>query len=325
MTERARIDGLPISHERFAELLDAMMPAIERSDARLRPANLLRNAARAGVRAISHENASTSRSSRSAWADGSTAPTSSRRPSPRSRRWDYDHTDVLGDTIEAIACEKAGIAKRGVPLVVALRCRPGALARDRASAREAGAPSGTRRRRRSHRSRSSAEPPAAQALSKPARRAGAIALRLTGARASFSAPTPRRRSRCSSSSATSCGRVAKRSRAASRSSRFPGAWRSSPRGPSVVFDIAHNAEKAAVARRVVTRAFRRTPHPLRRRDRREQGRAPNPRDSRGGAVARSRYVVYDRGRRAIPPGAARRASPNRSAAGGARSAIRSKR
>jgi dihydrofolate synthase / folylpolyglutamate synthase len=31
----------------------------------------------------------------------------------------YDHTDVLGATIEAIAFEKAGIAKRGVPLVLA--------------------------------------------------------------------------------------------------------------------------------------------------------------------------------------------------------------
>jgi dihydrofolate synthase / folylpolyglutamate synthase len=31
----------------------------------------------------------------------------------------YDHTDVLGETLDAIAREKAGIAKRGVPLVVA--------------------------------------------------------------------------------------------------------------------------------------------------------------------------------------------------------------
>jgi dihydrofolate synthase/folylpolyglutamate synthase len=32
----------------------------------------------------------------------------------------YDHTDVLGSTIEAIAFEKAGIAKPGVPLVLAV-------------------------------------------------------------------------------------------------------------------------------------------------------------------------------------------------------------
>jgi dihydrofolate synthase / folylpolyglutamate synthase len=31
----------------------------------------------------------------------------------------YDHTEVLGETIEEIALEKAGIAKRGVPLVLA--------------------------------------------------------------------------------------------------------------------------------------------------------------------------------------------------------------
>lgn len=31
---------------------------------------------------------------------------------------DYDHTDVLGDTLEAIAREKAGIIKEGVPVVI---------------------------------------------------------------------------------------------------------------------------------------------------------------------------------------------------------------
>ncbi|RAV31071.1 bifunctional folylpolyglutamate synthase/dihydrofolate synthase [Sinomicrobium soli] len=30
----------------------------------------------------------------------------------------YDHTDILGDTLEKIACEKAGIIKPGVPVVV---------------------------------------------------------------------------------------------------------------------------------------------------------------------------------------------------------------
>ena len=34
MTERARIDGAPISPERFAALLDEMMPAIERTAAK---------------------------------------------------------------------------------------------------------------------------------------------------------------------------------------------------------------------------------------------------------------------------------------------------
>ncbi|MGB9652337.1 MAG: hypothetical protein WCB01_11080, partial [Candidatus Cybelea sp.] len=34
MTERARIDGSPVSRERFASLLDEMMPAIERTTSR---------------------------------------------------------------------------------------------------------------------------------------------------------------------------------------------------------------------------------------------------------------------------------------------------
>jgi dihydrofolate synthase/folylpolyglutamate synthase len=33
MTERARIDGLPVTEERFAEILTGMMPAIERTAA----------------------------------------------------------------------------------------------------------------------------------------------------------------------------------------------------------------------------------------------------------------------------------------------------
>ncbi|HXO17099.1 MAG TPA: Mur ligase family protein, partial [Candidatus Dormibacteraeota bacterium] len=51
----------------------------------------------------------------------------------------YDHTDVLGNTIEEIAFEKAGIAKRGVPLVVA-SVPPRALAVIERCAAEAGAP-----------------------------------------------------------------------------------------------------------------------------------------------------------------------------------------
>lgn len=50
-----------------------------------------------------------------------------------------DHADYLGDTVEAIAREKAGIIKRGVPLVTA-ESAPGILALLRARAREVGAP-----------------------------------------------------------------------------------------------------------------------------------------------------------------------------------------
>jgi dihydrofolate synthase/folylpolyglutamate synthase len=51
-----------------------------------------------------------------------------------------DHTQLLGDTVEAIAAEKAGIFKRGVPAVVHARQPPGALETLRAEAERRGAP-----------------------------------------------------------------------------------------------------------------------------------------------------------------------------------------
>jgi dihydrofolate synthase/folylpolyglutamate synthase len=51
----------------------------------------------------------------------------------------YDHMDILGDTIDAIAMQKGGIAKPGVPLLVAPQCYA-ALVTVAACAAEAGAP-----------------------------------------------------------------------------------------------------------------------------------------------------------------------------------------
>lgn len=52
---------------------------------------------------------------------------------------DYDHQDYLGNTIEKIAAEKAGIIKPGVPVIVGPQ-RDGALAVIKARAGEVGAP-----------------------------------------------------------------------------------------------------------------------------------------------------------------------------------------
>jgi dihydrofolate synthase/folylpolyglutamate synthase len=52
---------------------------------------------------------------------------------------DYDHREFLGDTIEAVAGEKAGIIRPGVPVVVAHQ-RPEALAVIEAEAERLGAP-----------------------------------------------------------------------------------------------------------------------------------------------------------------------------------------
>ena len=58
------------------------------------------------------------RASRSAWAAASTPPTWSMPALSAITPIGYDHTGFLGDTLEGIAAEKAGILKRAVPAVI---------------------------------------------------------------------------------------------------------------------------------------------------------------------------------------------------------------
>jgi dihydrofolate synthase / folylpolyglutamate synthase len=118
MRERARIDGRSISRERFAALLDAMMPAIERTAAHYgRPtfyetllAVAFVNFAQERVDVAVIEVGLGGRLDGTNVVDPVVAAITS---------VGFDHTDVLGNTIEEIALEKAGIAKSGVPLVLA--------------------------------------------------------------------------------------------------------------------------------------------------------------------------------------------------------------
>ncbi|MGC1379867.1 MAG: Mur ligase family protein [Candidatus Baltobacteraceae bacterium] len=118
MTERARIGGEPIPPERFASLLDAMMPAIERTRAEFgRPTyyeTLL--ALSFAYFAAERVDVAVVEVGLGGRLDGTNVlvPVVAAITSVG-----YDHTDVLGATIEEIAFEKAGIAKAGVPLVVA--------------------------------------------------------------------------------------------------------------------------------------------------------------------------------------------------------------
>jgi dihydrofolate synthase / folylpolyglutamate synthase len=117
MTERARIDGIAVSETRFAELLAGMMPAIEAvAPEHGRPtyyetllALAFEHFAQESVDVAVIEVGLGGR------LDGTNvivpviaAITSVGR----------DHTEVLGDTIEAIALEKAGIAKPGIALIL---------------------------------------------------------------------------------------------------------------------------------------------------------------------------------------------------------------
>ena len=118
MTERARINGHPIARERFAAMLNRMMPAIERTTpAYGRPTYYETLLALAFVYfAEEHVDAAVIEVGLGGRLDG----TNVLQPVVAAiTSVGYDHTDVLGNTIEEIALEKAGIAKRGVPLVVA--------------------------------------------------------------------------------------------------------------------------------------------------------------------------------------------------------------
>lgn len=118
MTERARIDGVPVAPERFASLLNEMMPAIERTTSEHgRPTYYETLLALTFVYfAGERVDVAVIEVGLGGRLDG----TNVIIPKVAAiTSIGYDHTDVLGTTIEAIAFEKAGIAKPGVPLVLA--------------------------------------------------------------------------------------------------------------------------------------------------------------------------------------------------------------
>lgn len=118
-TERARIGGVPVGRDRFAAILDGMMPAIESTIA----AGLGRPTYYETLLALAltyfaqeHVDVAVVEVGLGGRLDG----TNVLQPEVAAiTSVGYDHTDVLGETLDAIAREKAGIAKTGVPLVVA--------------------------------------------------------------------------------------------------------------------------------------------------------------------------------------------------------------
>lgn len=138
ITERARIDGSAVAEERFAELLAEMMPAIEEVEREhSRPsyyetllALALLHFARERVDVAVIE----------VGIGGKLDGTNVLYPKVCAiTNVGLDHTDILGDTIEEIAADKAGIAKAGVPLVCGVE-QPPARAIVQEACERAGAP-----------------------------------------------------------------------------------------------------------------------------------------------------------------------------------------
>ena len=138
MTERARIDGAEIDPECFAAVLEAMMPAIEEAAAGgHRPSYYETLLALAFCHfARERVDAAVIEVGIGGLLDGTNVIV------PQVSvitNVGLDHTEILGDTHEAIARDKAGIAKTGVPLISAVD-HSGARAEIEAQCVRAGAP-----------------------------------------------------------------------------------------------------------------------------------------------------------------------------------------
>jgi len=138
MTERARIDGEAIPRERFASLLDAMMPAIEHTTSRYGRPTYYETLLALAFTYFAQERVDVAVIE--VGLGGRLDGTNVVEPLVAAiTSVGYDHTDVLGSTIEEIAFEKAGIAKHGVPLVLAAVPLPAQAVIERYAA-EVGAP-----------------------------------------------------------------------------------------------------------------------------------------------------------------------------------------
>jgi dihydrofolate synthase / folylpolyglutamate synthase len=138
VTERAWIDGAAIGEERFAELLDAMIPTLERVTAIAgRPSYYEALLALAFLYfALERVDVAVIEVGLGGRLDGTNVIV------PKVgviTSVGYDHTEILGESIAAIAAEKAGIAKAMVPLVVGVENREAIDVIERIAAK-AGAP-----------------------------------------------------------------------------------------------------------------------------------------------------------------------------------------
>ncbi len=137
MVERARIDGADISEERFAELLTEMMPAIN-----IVTGEHSRPSYYETLLALTFLHFAEERVDIAVievGVGGKLDGTNVLRPRVSViTNVGLDHTDILGETLEEIAEDKAGIAKPGIPLVSAVD-DPGARAVIEEHCRNAGA------------------------------------------------------------------------------------------------------------------------------------------------------------------------------------------
>jgi dihydrofolate synthase/folylpolyglutamate synthase len=138
MTERARIDGVPIPEAMFGELLQELMPAIERTTGEFGQPSYFETLLALTFSYFAQEQVDVAviEVGLGGELDGTNVIT------PRVSvitNVGLDHTEVLGETLVEIASDKAGIAKPGIPLVTATEDFAARAAIER-RCREVGAP-----------------------------------------------------------------------------------------------------------------------------------------------------------------------------------------
>ena len=138
MTERARVDGINVTQERFAELLVEMMAAIERTTAAHGRPSYYETLLALAFLHFARERVDIAVIE--VGIGGSLDGTNVIVPLVSAiTTVGYDHMDVLGETLQEIAGDKAGIAKPGVPLISAV-ADPVARAVIQARCAQVGAP-----------------------------------------------------------------------------------------------------------------------------------------------------------------------------------------
>ena len=116
MTERLRVDGVPISEDAFADLLSEIRPVIDKVAAEHGRATYYETLLALSFVYFAHANVDVAVVE--VGLGGTLDGTNVLAPKVSIiTNIGLDHTEILGNTLEDIALDKAGIAKRGVPLI----------------------------------------------------------------------------------------------------------------------------------------------------------------------------------------------------------------
>jgi len=122
--ERTRVDGQPISQDEFAEAVEAVRPHVEQLNAEPDCEPITFYEAHLAAALVAFRAREVELAVVETGLGGRLDATNALQPVATAiTRIDYDHTDILGERLEDIAREKAGILKPDVPCVFAPQAR----------------------------------------------------------------------------------------------------------------------------------------------------------------------------------------------------------